>query len=163
MYLPNKHVPASPRSYAVRTSTIAGARWPEVDDEGDCDVNGGYHVDDEEGYDEDDYESTRAAGSASGWVIAITVLMCGIAGLAFMRRFGSLPFGKIGGSLALPPYNPPPLRTARAHRTVAPYPGDDAIYGPDAPADEIADLPAGPQAHWTAFLGVFGFATDSGS
>jgi hypothetical protein len=120
----------------------------------------------EDDYDDDDddadYEN-HAASRLWAWIVTITVLICSVGGVVFVRRrFASLPIGNAGAPLVLLPHNAPQLRTPR---TVAPYPGDDAIYGPDAPSDETVDTTAGPQADWTfgAFPGMFGSGPQLGA
>lgn len=120
--------------------------------------------------DETDYDSARAAGSAWGWIVTIAVFVCGLVWVR--RRFVSLAIGNAAGtgSMSLQPFTGgagvvPVPRAPRTYEIVAPYPGDDAIYGPEPAPEEIwePDLVAGPNAYETfaAFPGVFGFSPGS--
>jgi hypothetical protein len=122
MYLPNHHGPA------VRISTTAGTR--ALIDAADHDRDG----DDDDYDDESNYEN-GATGSRSQWIVAIAVIICGLGGVVFLRRrFASFPIGQ------LPlPFSTPPARRPRAYETIAPYPGDDAIFGPASAVDETSD------------------------
>jgi hypothetical protein len=159
MYLPPiAHVPASSRTYPIRPSITAGTRaTAPVDDEDDYDID---H--------ETDYESTRAAGSPWGWVVTIAALVCGF---VLVRRWrganGLRPVTLTAGAgitTARPTYTPP--RAPRTNRIVAPYRGDDAIYGPDAPSDAIVDPFARLRAYesrFAPFPDTFDFVPDSGA
>jgi hypothetical protein len=155
MYLPTEHVRASPRKYPIRTSTTRVRPRPTVP------------FDDGHDYEDAD-ESTRTTGSPWGW-IAFAIFVCGL-GVVLVRR-ASFTIGNAG--IFLPPLTggaDPHARPAyqtpqpapRRYETVAPYPGDDAIFGSDAALDETWDIgpAAGPSAYETfaAFPGLFDFA-----
>jgi hypothetical protein len=116
-----------------RTSTNVAATEEYADDYGDDDA--------------DDYDD---AGNAWGWIAAIGISVCGLATIVFVRRrFGAFPIASTRRMMPAPFTNsaaPAPLarktparRAARTDPIVAPYPGDDAIFGPDAAIDETSD------------------------
>jgi hypothetical protein len=107
----------------------------------------------------DDYEHStkrsrrakraRAAGDYRGWIAALAAVACGISGVVWvLRRSSSFPIGALVSTTALPPFietpgsaparriDKTPPRALRPYATVAPHPGDDAIFGPDAMVDE---------------------------
>jgi Homeodomain-like domain len=91
-----------------------------------------------------DMRPREAAGSRGG-IAALVALVCGMAGIAVVRRWvaaRSIGTGARSNDMtALLPLRAgagvaPRMRTAgrfapRTYDTVAPYPGDDAIFGPD--------------------------------
>ena len=111
-------------------------------------------------------------GAPWGRMIAFAIFACGL-GVVLVRRASfrignaGIPLPPLtGGAGALvPPAYQPRRRARRGYETVAPYPGDDAIFGPEAPFDETRDLgpAAGPNAYETfaAFPGLFDFAPES--
>ena len=99
--------------------------------------------------DETGYESPGTAGSAWGWIVPIGFFVCGLGAIGLVRRKFALPIGNADGTnyrlppftagavAAAPAYKVPP-RAHRRYETVAPYAGDDAIFGPEAD-DETSD------------------------
>lgn len=135
----------SPRTYRSRTTRdddrLRHGTRATTDDEGGYDDEDDYDVD-EDRYelDEDGYESSDAAGSGWGWILTIAVFVCGLGFVLVRRASVLLPIGTAAGPIGMPlsPYNPP-SRAPRTYQTVAPHPGDDAIFGPDPVLDETWD------------------------
>ncbi|MGC1760932.1 MAG: helix-turn-helix domain-containing protein [Candidatus Cybelea sp.] len=124
----------------------------------------------------------KRSQDASPWGLIIPLAVVAYGCFVFVRRRWrdtlSIGDGAAGtDGMSLPPLTgravaasgPPayktPLRRPRTYETVAPYPGDDAIFGADPAPDEIWDpgLAARPNAYKTfaAFSGLFDFYPDS--
>ncbi|MFY9718985.1 MAG: hypothetical protein WAK16_05010 [Candidatus Cybelea sp.] len=178
-------------TYTLARAASPAYRWPRfstmrqpgprmaTNDDATLPAERDYADDDDYDYvDDDDETGGYERSGTAGWVVPIGIFACGLAAVVLVRRrFGAFSIGKSDGTARtaqLPPFTPsiaprarqtPARRAARNAPIVAPYPGDDAIFGHDAPFDETRDLgPApGPNAYerFAAFPGLFDFYPDS--
>lgn len=134
-----------------RFGAAAGSSAEQYDD-----VEDGYEDDDE--LDEDD--DLHAAGSGWSWFVPIAICV-GLGGIVLARRRFAL-FSIAGtNGMPLPPYTTRPA--PRRYTTIAPYPGDDAIFGADETVDENPNLGVRLNAHerFTTFPNAYDFAPES--
>ena len=161
-----------------RSQRVSTTRQPRqwMANNGDATLPGEqYHDDYDDANDDDEDEDESSAGAGGwAWLAAIGLVPCVFAAVVWVRRrSGTFPIVDAAGP-PLPAFTPgiaprarqtPARRAARNAPIAAPYPGDEAIFGPDADEETSQDPNPGVDLNayerFAAFPGLFDFAPES--